>query len=221
MIPFTCLLYLDGILDRTESQPHETRKLMKLRLVAGLMLIILHGKVMGVTQEGKENRIAAVTAANTDPRLTVIGRIFKECTVNMPEGGNFDLGSYSINEWVTGQSWLSSGPTPSFVFTLTDCGEQVKVYISATGTSVNQTDKANWLANQTGTSDELAASINLIKRDGNAMLLKLNDSPYLYTTTTGNTPIEVTLQGLLNRTDNSRKPTGTFAATLTINFEFA
>ncbi|WP_368758795.1 hypothetical protein [Klebsiella oxytoca] len=186
-------------------------------LHTALLLPVL---AISVPADGAEN--VTTFADNGGTTVMVTGRVYRECTVNMPDNGSFPLGNFIVNNWVDNQSWLSPGVTPSFTFTLTGCGEQVKVYIAATGTSVNSTNRVHWLANQTGTAPELAASLELVKYDGSTMPLPLNGVPYLYSTTASeNTPVQVTLKGLLNRTDNSQRPVGTFRATLTVNFDFA
>lgn len=192
----------------------------RLRKGAGLLaLLLLPGMVWGAAETAAP---AAVTPESSGMAMTVTGEVYKECTVTMPDNGSFNLGTYSVHDWVDNRSWLSPGAIPEFTFTLTGCGEGVKVYVSATGTPVNSGERLNWLANGTGTAPELAASLELVKADGNTMPLPLNGTVHTYTVTESeNTPVRVTLKGLLNRTDNSERPVGTYRATLTVNFEFA
>lgn len=164
----------------------------------------------------------AVTPESGGIAMTVRGEVYKECNVTIPENGSFNLGTYSVQDWVDNRSWLRGGASPEFTFTLTGCGEGVKVYVSATGTPVNSGERLNWLANGTGTARGLAASLELVKADGNMMPLPLDGTVSIYTVTESeNTPVRVTLRGLLNRTDNNERPVGTYRATLTVNFEFA
>ncbi len=184
---------------------------MKRRTVASLLLIL-----SSITFN------TAKVFGDDGTTLTVSGRIFRECTVNMPNEGSFALGEFTVHDWVANQSGLSHGRTPEFTFTLTGCGENVKIYVSATGTAVNTTDRSSWLANQSGSAPELAASLELVKADGNVIPLILNSAEghFYMTTVSENTPIEVTLKGLLSRTDNNNTPIGTYRATMIVNFEF-
>lgn len=159
---------------------------------------------------------------NAGTALTVTGEVYRLCEVSMPENATFRLGDFVVSNWVENQSWLSPGTTPEFIFTLTGCGVGNAVTISATGTPVNTTDRVSWLANQTGTAPELAASVELIKTDGTAVPLPLDGTVYPYTTISNiSAPTEVKLKGLLRRTDNGNRPVGTYQATLTIHFEFS
>jgi hypothetical protein len=166
---------------------------------------------------------ALATAAGTEgSEIPVYGSVYRDCTVNTPENGIFHLGTFTVAHWVTNQSWLSHGAAPVFTFTLTGCDEGTHVTISATGTPVDSGERASWLANQQGTSQELAASLELIGADGTGTPLRLNDGQYSYGTVTETTPpTEVKLKGLLQRTDNSHTPVGTFRAQLTVYFDFS
>lgn len=191
----------------------------RLRKGGALLTLLLSGIVWGVAVTATP---AAVTPESGDgATLLVTGRVFRECTVTMPENGSFNLGTYSVQDWVDNRSWLSRVAPPEFTFTLTGCGEGVKVHVSATGTPVNSGERLNWLANGTGTAPGLAASLTLVKADGNTMPLPLDGTVHTYIVTESeNTPVRVTLKGLLNRTDNNERPAGTYRATLTVNFEF-
>lgn len=151
--------------------------------------------------------------------LSVTGEVYRLCTVSMPDEGAFPLGEFSVHDWVENQSWLRHGAPPEFTFTLTGCGEG-RVTLSVTGTSVNSSNRIHWLANQTGSTSELAASLELVKTDGTTTPLSLNGTAYPYADTRDNETVLITLKGLLNRTDNSHRPTGTYQATLTVNFDF-